>query len=104
MRRIIYLFLVLPVFSGCSEEWLEIEQQNEHTSPAFCRNEADALATITSAYDPTHSLGLHALQAQFLSYSHDNRVLIEFPYWNDLQLTSNEYKIESTYMYLFKRV
>jgi len=39
-----------------------------------------------------------------LSYSHDNRVLIEFPYWNDLQFTSDDHKIESTYMYLFRGV
>ncbi|MCK5135574.1 MAG: RagB/SusD family nutrient uptake outer membrane protein [Bacteroidales bacterium] len=29
---------------------------------------------------------------------------MEFPYWNDLQFTSNENKIESTYMYLFRGV
>ena len=104
MKRISIVALMFLVVSGCSEEWLEIEQQNELTSSAFYRNEADALATITSAYDPTHSYGLYALQMQFFSYSHDDRVLMEFPYWNDLQFTSNENKIESTYMYLFRGV
>jgi len=96
------MFMVL---AGCSEEWLEIEPQNELTSAQFYRNEADAIASTTSAYDPLHSVGLYALDYQFVFYSHDDRVLIEFPLWNDLMFKSSEQsRIFPMYEYLFRGV
>jgi len=96
------MFMVL---AGCSEEWLEIEPQNVLTSSQFYRNDADALAATTSAYDPLHSVGLYALNYQFIFYSHDDRILIEFPLWNDLMFKSSEQsRIFPMYEYLFRGV
>lgn len=104
MKKILYIILMLPVITGCSEEWLEIEPQNELTTSIFYRNEADALASITAAYDPLHSRGLYGIQQQFIFYPHDDRVLFENPYWNDLLFKSNDGEIESNFMYLYRGV
>ena len=95
---------MIMVLAGCSEEWLEIEPQNQLTASLFFRNEADAIAATTSAYDPLHSIGLFALDMQFMFYAHDDRVLWEKPYWNNLMFNSSEKKIFEMYEYLFRGV
>ncbi len=92
------------VLASCSEEWLEIEPKNELTTSIYYRHEADAIASITSAYDPLHSFGTYAITIQYVSYAHDDRVLWEKPYWNDLMFKSNESRIENIYMYIFRGI
>ncbi len=92
------------VLSGCAEEWLEIQPQNQLTASLFYRNAEDAVASVTSAYDILHSVGMYALDMQYLNYALDDRVMWEKPYWNELMFNSSEGKFFEVYEYLYRGV
>jgi hypothetical protein len=89
-RSIRLLILVTLIFSaGCSEEFLEVENQNNLTDGSFYQTQNDFLLALNSCYSPLADRGMFGLQMQLSNGTWEDRTLFETPNRDNLAIMSS---------------
>lgn len=78
MNFIKILFVSLLVTAtACSDDWVEVKNQNEQTTQDSYTTKEHAIAALTSCYDAVKWRSLFGLNYQYVFYALDDRILHE---------------------------
>lgn len=88
MKNILILFVLLTIFSSCSEE-LDKVNPNEVTNQSFWQNEKDAVKGINSCYSTLHRGGFSRWQPMLYDLRSD--VGVSYSPWSDLANAMNNF-------------
>ncbi|HER09479.1 MAG TPA: RagB/SusD family nutrient uptake outer membrane protein [Bacteroides sp.] len=103
-RYIIQTCILLGVLliSGCSEDFLEVENKNNLTEGSFYQTQNDFLLALNSCYCPLAGAGMFGLNFQFVLGSYEDRTLFETEGWDRLAvMNSSSGQASSIYLYSY---
>ncbi len=106
MKNIVKRAIILTVLTGisfsCTEDYLDLENQNKITEESYYDNEESAFQAIVSCYDVMKANGLYGLQMQWVYYSIDGFSFFEDDVWNDLSFSTEDGHISSVFDHLYR--
>lgn len=88
MKNILILFVLLTIFSSCSDE-LDKVNPNEVTNQSFWQNERDAVKGINACYSTLHRGGFSRWQPMLYDLRSD--VGVSYSPWSDLANAMNNF-------------
>ena len=88
MKNILILFVLLTIFSSCSDE-LDKVNPNEVTNQSFWQNEKDAVKGINACYSTLHRGGFSRWQPMLYDLRSD--VGVSYSPWSDLANAMNNF-------------
>jgi hypothetical protein len=103
-RNIISTCILLGILlvSGCTEDFLEVENKNNLTEGSFYQTKNDFLLALNSCYCPLGGGGMYGLQFQFVFATWEDRILFEKPGPDMLAtMNSSSGSAASIYMYSY---
>jgi len=96
------LLVLLVLSTGCSEEFLEVENKNNLTDGSFYQTQNDFLLALNSCYSPMADRGLYGLNLQLAAGTWEDRTLFETTNRDNLSIiSSSSFECRMTWQALY---
>jgi len=101
---IILIPLLLVLFTGCSEDFLDVEQKSFIAESNAYNSEEEAIAAITSCYDGIKGHGMFGVAMQFVYYAMSDHTIHENKVYEAMSYDASDGQIRSMYLYIYRGV
>lgn len=100
-KYIIVLAIILFIGNSCSEDFLDVVNENQLSQSSFFKTPDDAYFAINSCYYGLAGRGMHGLNYYFMFNSFDDRILFETPNMDQITINSSTGQVQSLYQDLY---
>ncbi|MCK5135456.1 MAG: RagB/SusD family nutrient uptake outer membrane protein [Bacteroidales bacterium] len=98
-------FIMTLLVSGCSEDYLDIENKNAFTVDSYYTTKDHAMQAIVASYDAIKGNGLYGLKYPFISIVFGDLAVMEGSVYNEFIFGADDYNyVQFIYGYLFRGV